>query len=95
MHKKFCTIFLMLKNHFMEDSMGFFSDFLFGTSSDSEKKTNGQKNFGAFGNSGFFDSGDSFYYEELSEDARCGDIEAIQEMREEFGENWRDEWGIL
>ncbi len=75
--------------------MGFFSDFLFGPSSNSEKKANGQKNFGAFGNSGFFDSDNSNYYEELAEDARCGDLSAIQEMRDEFGENWREQWGIL
>jgi hypothetical protein len=85
----------MLKNHFTEDFMGFFSDFLFGPSSNSEKKANGQKNSGTFGNSGFFDSDNSNYYEELAEDARSGDLSAIQEMRDEFGENWREQWGIL
>lgn len=32
------------------------------------------------------------YYEELADDAIMGDSDAAEEMRDEFGDDWEEEW---
>lgn len=68
--------------------MGFFSDLLFGTDSTGSvpnKKPN---------NGGWAPLEDDYdnYYEQLHDDAMCGDLDAQAEMREEFGDDWEGEY---
>lgn len=68
--------------------MGFLIDLLFGTklsSSFSDKKRI---------NSGLtnFDEDYDDYFEQLHDDAMCGDLDGIDEMEEEFGDDWEGEY---
>lgn len=69
--------------------MGFLSDLFFDTDSissvDPKKKTN---------NGGWSPLENDYdnYYEQVHDDAMCGDQDAIAEMREEFGDDWEGEY---
>lgn len=67
--------------------MGFLSDLFFGTEltdSAPKKKPNG-------GWTPFEDNYDD-YYEQIHDDAMSGDQDAIDEMEEEFGDDWGGEY---
>jgi len=68
--------------------MGFFSDLLFGTDSTSSTPKKKQNNSTW---APFEDEYDN-YYEQLHDDAMCGDQDAIDEMEEEFGDDWEGEY---
>ncbi len=68
--------------------MGFFNDLFFGaSSSDSDKK---KKNSGLY--SGPFDNDYDNYYGALHDEAMAGDESAIEEMEEEFGDDWEEQY---
>lgn len=66
--------------------MGLFSDLLFGTETPENKKRLSTGNWN--------DLADDYedYYEELHDDAIGGDQSAIDEMHEEFGDDWDEEY---
>lgn len=66
--------------------MRFFSDLLFGTSTNENKRKINTANWN--------DLTDDYedYYGELHDDAICGDQSAIEEMNEEFGDDWESEY---
>lgn len=64
--------------------MGFLSDVFFGLDSGSAKRS---------GNGGWMEPRfDDDYYEDLHDDAINGDFDARDEMREEFGDDWDEEY---
>lgn len=64
--------------------MGFLSDVLYGSSTTKPAKpTHGWNNP---------DSDYDDYYGSLHDDAICGDREAAKELREEFGDDWDEEY---
>lgn len=67
--------------------MGFLSDLLFGSSS-----TSATNNFNPRNNSYSRMSDEDDYYEDLHCDAMSGDQDAINEMREEFEDDWEGEY---
>lgn len=66
--------------------MGLFSDIFFGTS----QTNNGSRKNPIGGN--FLGDDYEDYYEEIHDDAMCGDLDAQAEMREEFGDDWEGEY---
>ncbi|MGI5069756.1 hypothetical protein [Treponema pectinovorum] len=68
--------------------MGLLSDFFFGESKQNNKTRKKSSNQSP----SLFDSDYDDYYEETYEDALLGDEDAIDEMREEFGDDWEDEY---
>lgn len=66
--------------------MGLFSDLFFGTGIPENKKRPSTGNWN--------DLADDYedYYGELHDDAICGDQSAIDEMREEFGDDWESDY---
>lgn len=69
--------------------MGFLSDLFFGTDSTSSVDPKKKQNNGGW--SPLKDDYDN-YYEQIHDDAMCGDQDAIAEMREEFGDDWEGEY---
>lgn len=68
--------------------MGFFSDLLFGTDSTSSTPKKKPNNGVWTPLEEDFDD----YYEQLHDDAVYGDQDAIDEMEEEFGDDWEGEY---
>jgi|BioPla2DNA2_1021312.scaffolds.fasta_scaffold03665_2 hypothetical protein len=68
--------------------MGFLSDLFFGSSRpvNSGKKETTSDSW----NSSDRDYDD--YYDQVYDDAMCGDLDAQAEMREEFGDGWEGEY---
>lgn len=68
--------------------MGFLSDLFFGTDSTGPVPKKAPNNGGWTPLEDDYDN----YYEELHDDAMCGDQDAIDEMEEEFGDDWEAEY---
>lgn len=70
--------------------MGLITSFLIGLSEILNPGKGEPDNLNSY-NDDFNDDYDD-YYEQVHEDAICGDIEAIVEMKEEFGDDWEEEF---
>lgn len=71
--------------------MGLLSDLFFGSS---EPVNSGKKKPNNGGWNSLVDEYDD-YYEQLHDDAMCGDLDAQAEMKEEFGDDWEGEYLML
>lgn len=69
--------------------MGFLSDIFFGTDTAGAAPKKNPNNGGGW--APLEDDYDD-YYEQIHDDAMCGDQDAIDEMREEFGDDWEGEY---
>lgn len=66
--------------------MGFFSNLLFGTGAPSSNNRRPTTGFHSL------EDGYDDYYETTYDEAMSGDESCIEEMREEFGDDWESEY---